>query len=337
MTEIVAAYLVVALAAYVLFGGADFGGGILEATLPTARLRRRLEATLAPVWEANHVWLIAVVVILFVGFPRAYAQGSTRLFLPLSFALVAVLLRGVSFAQRKYDPDPGPRLAWLYSALFRASSAMAPVCFGLIVGSLVSEHPGGPRAVPSDAAFAAVYVAPWLHPFGLLCGLFVAALFGYLAAVFFYGELALAEEREVVWRRVQAFFVATFFLGGAVLGMGALTARVPLGMALHPVQIGCQLVAAAGIGGLWWAHRREARWGMRFAAGAQVLAILTGWLHAQTPAMLRTTEGPLTLTGASAPFVTQLWLVIGLTAVLAVVVPLLGWLYRVFDGASGDA
>ena len=335
MTELVAVFLVVALSAYVLFGGADFGGGILEATLPTPRLRQRLEATLAPVWEANHVWLIAVVVILFVGFPRFYAHGFTRLFVPISLALFAVLLRGVFFALRKYDPQPGPHLAAAYSALFRVSSAMAPFFYGMIVGALLTEHPGGPTAPPADATFAAVYLMPWLHGFGLVSGLFVAALFAYLASVFFFGEVSDPAEREIIWRRIQGFFVATFLLGGAVLGMGAATGRVPLSMAADPTQISCQVVAAAGIVALWWARQRGFRWGQRLAAGAQVLAILTGWFHAQAPILLRTAGGPLTLADAAAPFVTQLWLVIGLTVVLALVVPLLVWLYRVFDSARG--
>jgi cytochrome bd ubiquinol oxidase subunit II len=335
MTELIATFLVVALSLYVLFGGADFGGGILEATLPSAKLRQRLEATLAPVWEANHVWLIAVVVILFVGFPRFYAHGFTRLFVPINLALLAVLLRGVSFTLRKYDPGPGVLLARLYSTLFRVSSAMAPFCFGMIVAGMLSVHPGGPTTLPTDATFASIYVAPWLNSFGLLCGCFVATLFAYLASVFFFGELADAADREIVWRRTQGFFGATFILGGAVLAMGAATGRVPLSTATHPVQIGCQFVAAAGIGGLWFARRRESRWGMRLAVGAQVLAILVGWFHEQSPVLLRTTTGPLTLGDAAAPFVTQLWLAIGLSIVLAMVVPLLVWLYRVFDSAQG--
>jgi cytochrome d ubiquinol oxidase subunit II len=188
---------------------------------------------------------------------------------------------------------------------------------------------------PADASFAAVYLAPWLHGFGLLTGSFVAALFGYLASIFFYGELAEAGDRRVVWLRALGFFVAAFVLGGAVLSMGALTARVPLAMALHPVQIGCQLVAAMGIAGLFVARRRESRWGMRFAAGAQVLAILIGWFHAQAPVLLRTAGGPLTLHDAAAPPTTQFWLVVSIGAVLALVIPSLVWLYRVFDAARG--
>ena len=330
MTELVAVFLVIALSAYVLFGGADFGGGILEATLP-GRLRQRLEATLAPVWEANHVWLIAVVVILFVGFPRFYAYGFTRLFVPISLALFAVLLRGVFFALRKYDPDPGRALAALYSTLFRFSSVMAPFCFGLVVSGLLTEHPGSPSLPPADASFAAVYVAPWLNAFGVLSGVFIAALFGYLASIFFYGELDDRTDRDLLWHRIRVFFGAAFLLGGAVLATGALTDRVPLAEGLRPVQIGCQLVAAAGIAGLWLARRRDSRCGLRLAAGAQIIAILTGWFTAQAPVLLRTASGPLTLQDAAAPPVTQFWLLVGLTVVLALVVPPLVWLYRVFD------
>lgn len=337
MTELIAVFLVVALAAYVLFGGADFGGGVLEATLPTPALRRRLEATLAPVWEANHVWLIAVVVILFVGFPRFYAHGFTRLFFPIALALFAVLLRGTFFTLRKYDPAPPRWLAASYSWLFRASSVMAPFCFGLVVGGLLTVHPGVPTRVPVGVDATAIYVTPWLHPFGVLCGAFVTALFAYLAAVFFHGELSDAEERALLWRRVLAFFAAAFVLGGAVLLVGAVTDRVPLSRGAHPVQLACQLVAALAIGGLWWGQRSGRRWVMRAAAGAQVMAILTGWFHAQAPVLLRTQGGPLTLQDAAAPWITQLWLAIGLTVVLAMVIPLLVWLYRVFDGAAEDA
>jgi len=84
-----------------------------------------------------------------------------------------------------------------------------------------------------------VYLAPWLHGFGALTGLFVAALFAYLASVFFFGEVSDPGERDIIWRRTIAFFGAAFVLGGAVLGMGAITGRVPLATAAHPSQIGC--------------------------------------------------------------------------------------------------
>lgn len=335
MPELTAVFLLVALSAYVLFGGADFGGGVLEATLPTSDLKKKLQATLAPVWEANHVWLIAVVVISFVGFPRFYTTTLTRLYVPISLALLSILVRGTFFTLRKYDPTPG---AWagLYTTLFRASSFGAPLFFGFILSGLLATHPGTPSAPPPGASFADIYIAPWFDAFGLVSGLFIASLFAYAAAVFFYGELSAAEQKEVVRRRILQFFVVTFILGGAVLALGALTGRVEPSEALRPLQILSQLVAAGGVVVLYLRLKKDDIWGMRQAVGAQILAILLGWWSAHHPEILRTEGGSLTLHDVSAPFITQLWLVIGLVAVLAVVVPLLVVLYRVFRHRPDD-
>lgn len=331
MTElvplVVGAYLFVALAAYVLFGGADFGGGILEATLPS-HLRRKLEATLAPIWEANHVWLIAVVVILFVGFPRFYAELLTRLYVPMSLALLAILIRGTFFTLRKYDPEPERRSA-LYTALFRVSSGLAPLFFGFIAAGLLSVHPGAPGQIPTSS-FAAVYLWPWLSGFGLLIGAFVMSLFAYVAAVLFFGELDDAADKRIVARRAYGFFLSTFVLGGLVLLEGARSGRVDLVKALSPVFIVCQLVAFALIGVVRFGFLRRRPALLRLAAGAQVLAILGGFGSAQAPALLRTESGPLLVKDVLAPEVTLFWLAIGLTVVLAIVLPLLVVLYRVF-------
>lgn len=333
MTELTAFFLVTALSAYVLFGGADFGAGILEATLSSASLKKRLQATLAPVWEANHVWLIAVVVILFVGFPGFYGTALTRLYVPVSLALVAILLRGTFFTLRKYDPHPG---AWgaAYSTLFRVSSGAAPLFFGFVVSGLLAVHPGAPDRVPSDLSFAKIYIEPWLNIFGLLCGAFIACLFSYLAAVFFYGEVQERAERKLIYRRGVQFFGATFVLGALVLAWGGLTGLVPFSQATRPIEFGCQVVAATGIYAMVRAEKAGKVWQMRLAAGAQVLSILLGWWSARYPTLLMTEVRPLHLHEASAPFITQVWLVGGLVVVLAFVVPLLVLLYRVFDATE---
>jgi cytochrome bd ubiquinol oxidase subunit II len=324
--------LVTALSTYVLFGGADFGGGVLEATLP-GHLRRKLQSTLAPVWEANHVWLIAAVVIMFVGLPRFYAALMTRLYFPINLALLGILVRGTFFTLRKYDPDRSGRR--LYSLLFRSSSALAPLAFGLVLGGLLSVHPGGLARVPT-LSFATVYIWPWLHGFGFAIGAFILCLFGYLAAVFFSGEVDTDEDRALLRRRAHVFFALTFVLGGAVLGLGALTGRVPVAEALTKTFIVCQVAAAVGIVVVERALRANRPWRARFAAGVQVFAILGGWYGAQHPYLLRTEEGGLTLQAASAPPITQLWLAIGTVAVLIVVVPLLVLLYRVFTAPARE-
>lgn len=334
MASLTAVFLVTALSAYVLFGGADFGAGILEATLRKPELKAKLQKVIAPVWEANHVWLIAVVVILFVGFPRVYSGLLTRLYIPVSLALAAILVRGAFFTLRKYDPAPGA-LGQVYSGAFRLSSALAPFAFGLIVSGLLASHPPlpeagdlGPSGAPLD--YHRYFVAPWWDGFAVVCGAFIATLFGYVAAVFFYGEVSSTEDRQLVGRRIFQFMSATFFLGGVVLLAGYLTDRVPWQAGLHPVQIGCQLLAAAGLISLLVAKKHERIWGMRFSVGAQVLAILGGWFTAQYPVLLKTTPTALTLDNAAAPFVTLLWLDIGLVVVLLLVIPLLVVLFRVF-------
>lgn len=325
-------FLAIALSAYVLFGGADFGGGILEITLP-APLRRKLEATLAPVWEANHVWLIAVIVILFVGFPKFYAVAMTRLYVPISLALLMVLVRGTFFTLRKYDPEP-ERWGPLYSSLFRTSSALAPVFFGFVIGGLLTTHPGSPSRIPAELGFSALYLEPWCHGFGLLIGAFVMCLFGYLASVFFCGELSDDASRVLVRRRALSFFIATFVSGGLVLLTGAVTGRVPVQDALHPIFLVCQSTAAIGIAVVTRALLQGRLWQARLAAGAQTFAILGGFLATQYPTLLRTEGGSLTLHSASAPAVTQAWLLIGLVVVLSLVIPLLILLFRVFRPAA---
>lgn len=329
MTELTAAFLLVAFTAYVLLGGADFGAGILEATLRKPALRKKLQATLAPIWEANHVWLIAVIVILFVGFPSFYATALTRLYLPISLALLAILLRGTFFTLRKYDPNPG-RWGKLYSALFRLSSLAAPICFGFILSGLLATHPGTPQTIPHEQGYVALYVAPWCDSFGVASGAFIASLFGYAAAVFFYGDVTEKDDRVLLRKHILQFFAATFVLGGLVLLLGAFSGRVSSDHGWHPIQLTCQAVAAVAVLVLYRAEAKGQIWRMRLAVGAQFLAILFGWWSARFPVLLKTEGGPLLLRDAAAPTITLVWLVIGLVVVLSLVVPLLVLLFRVF-------
>lgn len=331
--EITLGFLLVALGAYALFGGADFGGGILEATLRRQpRLQRKIQNTLAPVWEANHVWLIAAVVILFIGFPVAYAQLSTVLFVPISLALLGIILRGAFFTFRKYDPEP-ERREELYTILFRASSALTPFMYGMLVASLLGRFPS---AVPGrDMSFLELYVRPWATWHGVFAAIFVYALFGYVASVFMYGELDSDADRTLIGRRVIQFFVATFAAGGLVLAYGAVAGIVPWREELNPVQIAAQIVALVAIPWLWMSLRRRKIWRMRLIAGAQVVCILAGWFRTHFPNILRFDDGStLTVFNSVAPEATLSWLNIGLALVVAVVVPLLIYLYRVFGTSS---
>ena len=329
-------FLLVAMSAYTVFGGADFGGGILEASLVGhQKLQKRLQATLAPVWEANHVWLIAVVVIMFVGFPIFYAQALTRLYIPVYLALLAIMLRGVFFTFRKYDPAP-EAWQWGYSFLFRFSSFMAPVFFGFIVSGLMSEHCGSPTKLPEQVEFVAIYITPWFNGFGAICGLFIAFLFATLASVFFYGELLEdeVENREILAKRIKIFFGLTFATGGLVLCVGGLSGRVPWSAALNPFQVLLQTLAGIGTIFLFRALKHGKTWWLRMLVGLQTLCILGGWTTVQWPNLIKTANGNLTVFDAAAPLVTLKLLVIGMVVVLALVLPALVMLYKVFHRSS---
>ena len=129
LAELVALTLLVALVAYTLTGGADFGGGVwdLFATGPRkAQQRALIEQALAPIWEANHVWLILIVVVLFVALPDAYAAISTALHIPLVLLLIGVVLRGAAFVFRQYDPRPGVG-ARRWRKVFATASLLTPI------------------------------------------------------------------------------------------------------------------------------------------------------------------------------------------------------------------
>jgi len=329
MVEITLALLVLAVAVYTIFGGADFGGGLLEGTLRRRRdLQEKLQATLGPVWEANHVWLIVVVVVLFVAFPKVYATVCTVLFVPLCLALLGIIFRGAFFTFRKYDPEPEAR-RHTYSFLFRASSILTPMMFGFIIAALLEPFPKA--ASDGSVDFPTLYIWPWLTVQGALCAVFVNALFGYLASVFFYGELDSDEDRTIIRRRIAGFFLATFVSGGAVLIWGVISDHVHPKASVDPIQLAAQAVAAACIPAIAWAVKHNRILIMRAAVALQVIAILSGWFNTQFPNFVTFTDGTeLTVYNSAAPAVTLFWLNVGLVSVMSLVAPLLVYLYVVF-------
>src|SRR5471030_1269339 len=154
--------MVILLTAYVVLGGADYGGGVwdLLATGRTATTQRATIArAIAPVWEANHVWLIIVVTILFSAFPPAFARLSIALHIPLALVLLGIVLRGSAFIFRAYGPmsqRDKRGLEWV----FAAASTITPLLLGMVVGAVTEG-----RVVDPSAPFLEIYVEPWLTPF----------------------------------------------------------------------------------------------------------------------------------------------------------------------------
>ena len=184
-----AAVIGTALCLYFLLGGADFGGGVwdLLATGPRAAAQRRaVEDAIGPVWEVNHVWLILVVVVLFTGFPAAFAAISVAMHVPLTLFLIGVVLRGSAFAFRGVHAA-GRAAERRLGLVFSIASLVAPVLLGMVVGALVSG-----RIRVEDAIVTSGFFAPWLAPFPVATGLFALALCAYLAATYLASRL---------WRR----------------------------------------------------------------------------------------------------------------------------------------
>lgn len=311
-------YLLVCISIYALFGGADFGGGILEMSLKKhPKLQNKLSSVLAPIWEANHVWLIAIIVILFVGLPKAYSGVMTQSFYPISIALLGIVLRGTFFTLQKYDPEPGALLG-LYKFLFRFSSLVAPLGYGMVVANMITPYE--------------MRLNTWGHlSFQLMIGLFVASLFTYLATLLFMGENHTTQDLKTLKNRAIVFFLSTFFMGGLVLIWGNLSQRVELQKAMEPIQIGMQVIALVSIYFIWRGVQSQHPWRIRFFAGVQLLSILGGWFYSQYPVIIHNAEGPIYLEQTFSPDIVLFNLNIGLSVVLILVLPALFYLFKIFN------
>jgi cytochrome d ubiquinol oxidase subunit II len=315
-----------ALVAYALLGGADYGGGIwdLLAGGPRKQAQRALvEEAIGPIWEANHVWLILVVVVLFTGFPAAFAAVSVTLFVPLTVLLFGIVLRGAAFTFRAYD-ETRDEVQARWGLAFSASSVLAPLMLGAVVGALASGRLRlGPGGVPLGGAMA------WLSPFSVATGVLAAALFAFLAAAYLAVEAVGDLRDDFRWRAVAA---------GAVVFLAALAAAIaswwdaPLvfaGLTARPWTLPLHAATGAAAVGAFWALLTRRVEAARIFAAAQVALIVAGWGAAQYPYLV---VPDLTLQAAAAPARTQALLLGALAAGAVTLVPSLWLLFRVFKG-----
>lgn len=333
LAHVLAGVTMVALNAYVLLGGADFGAGVwdLLARGPRAeRQRAAIEAGIGPIWEANHVWVILVVVLLFTCFPPVYAHLSVALHIPISLLLVGIVLRGSAFTFRAYDATRSP-VQRHWGRIFSVSSTITPVLLGICVGALVS----GALALPEGGSFAATYVRPWLTPFAFAVGGLALATFALLAAVYLTVEMRERELQEDFRRMAIGAAVAVgacaavALLLGRTQGLAVMEALVTRRWAL-PFQLVTAVAAITTIVALLRRRYRVAR----VAAAAQVSALMWGWALAQYPALV---PGVHTIESAAAPAVTLRLVTIGLVGGACVLIPSLWYLFRIFKSDRSSA
>jgi cytochrome d ubiquinol oxidase subunit II len=336
LPEVIAGLIVLALNAYALLGGADFGGGLwdLLASGPRKEQQRALIAeSLAPIWEANHVWLIIVVVMLFTGFPPAFSTLGIVLHIPISLLLVGIIMRGSAFVFRSYGSRTKARRE-TWGRAFSIASTIAPLLLGAIVGAIASDAVGNAARNVGSASFTEVFVAPWISPFSIVVGLFALALFAFLAAVYATVVARDAALREDFRIRALATGIVVFVLAATALLLSTRSAdRVASGVLgavwSVPLHVITGLSAIVALGALWTRRYRLAR----LAAALQVSCILWGWAFAQFPFVIPTA---LTIRDAAAPRTTLDLLLVGLIVGSIVLIPSLAYLYRTFARSSSS-
>ncbi|HEX2220330.1 MAG TPA: cytochrome d ubiquinol oxidase subunit II [Gemmatimonadales bacterium] len=326
LADLTALLVALSLNAYVLFGGADFGGGVWDMLAGGPRRARQREViahAIGPIWEANHVWLILAIVLAFTCFSPVFARIMTVLHIPVSLMLIGIVLRGSAFTFRTYDDEhDAAQLRW--GRIFSSASVLTPLLLGVCIGAVAS----GRVVAPTEGSFAERFIEPWLTPFALGVGVLTVTLFAFLAAVFLTLETRDPDLVEDFRRRALGAGVAVFLASAAVLllsfrGAPLMAAGLVGSSWALPLHLATAFSAAGVFAALWARRFRIAR----VLAGLQVSCIFWGWTASQYPYLV---PPDLTVESSAAPEITlriTLWALAGGTLVLA---PSLIYLFRVF-------
>jgi cytochrome d ubiquinol oxidase subunit II len=321
--------MLVALILYALSGGADFGGGVWElfAFGPQAKAQRNLIShTIAPIWEANHVWLIVVIVLLFTGFPQAFAAIMTALHIPLTLMLIGIVLRGSAFAFRAYGIQ-SEQASVQWGRLFAITSLFTPITLGIVLGGVISEQI---RVDSETGVVLTDFFSAWLAPFPILLGLLVLALFAYLAAVYLTNETADAALQDDFRLRalISALVVGVLAFATLIVARNG-APRLFVGLSQYwwawLGQLATGLAAIIAILALWQRRYPLAR----TAAIVQVTLMIVGWGVAQYPFIV---PPDLTFSGTAAPDSVLRPLLITLIIGGLLILPAFLYLYRTFTG-----
>ena len=327
LEALIATALLASLIVYALMGGADYGGGMwdLLASGPRAsRQRHAIVDAIAPIWEANHVWLILVIVLLFTAFPRAFSAIMIALHIPITAMLIGIVLRGSAFVFRKYD-STADAVQRRWSAIFGIASFFTPFFQGLTLGALTTGdiHFVGDRVTTG-------FLAGWLTPFAWTCGFFALALFAFLAATYMTVETQSQPDLQNDFR-LRAIWAEAALIPLAIIVF--MTSKQGAPWMYHgltnwwaPLLLGWTALSALIATLALWARRFSLA---RIAAVAQVTFILVGWGLAQFPHLV---APDVTIQNAAAPESTLKLLLLALGAGAVVLLPSLLYLFQIFKG-----
>jgi cytochrome bd ubiquinol oxidase subunit II len=319
--DVVAGVLWVGVTFYTVFGGADFGGGFWSLVAGEGergrRVRELIDWAIGPVWEANHVWLIFVLVVLWTAFSEAFGSIFSTLFIPLSLAALGIVLRGSGFAfQRTARRQRGRDVA---ERLFGLSSLLTPFFMGTVVGAIASGR------VPVGNAEGDP-VTSWLNGVSILIGLLFVATCAYIAAVFLVSDARRASAEDLE-RYFRTRALAAAFVAGALAVAGILVLKGDAEYVYGRLTSeGLPLVIVSGLcglGALVLLARGASRGARPLAVGA-VVAVVWGWGVAQFPYLLPET---LRIDQAAAPDPTLTGVLIVFGAAVVLVIPAITLLF----------
>jgi len=281
MIYVVIVFLWTAILLYILLGGADFGAGIIELLTSKAnksRTRKTMYNAIGPIWEANHMWLIIAVVILFVGFPKIYTTVSVYLHIPLVCMLLGIIARGTAFVFRNYDAVKDD-MQKIYTPIFVYSSLITPFFLGIIAASAVSG-----QIDPQAKDFLSAYVFSWLSWFSVAVGIFTVSICGFLATIFIIGQThEPADKAHFVGKAKRTIFIVMFC--GALVFVAAYFENIPLGQWIFGDAPGLVAIIAASLSlvVMFYALNQDKPILLRLLAGFQVTMILFAATYTHFP------------------------------------------------------
>lgn len=321
LAVLVAAALFIGVMAYGLFAGADFGSGFFDLTAGGSRrgaeMRTQIDHSIGPVWEANHVWLIYVLVTWWTAFPRTFAAATETLFVPLLLALLGIVLRGAAFAFRKYSATLNQ--ARLFGAVFAGSSLISPFFFGTVAGGIASGR------VPARG-YGDLW-SSWINPTSLFGGVIAVGTCSFLAGTFLTAD-ARREGHEGLSESLRRRTV----LVGIVTGLVVFAALVPIQHDAPTLAHGLETRAAplvvlsglAGVATLVLLLVRRYPLARVTAVGA-VATVLAGWGFGQYPWLL---VDRVTIDQGAGADATLVGLLVATALAVVFVLPPLVWLFR---------
>ncbi|HEX4982711.1 MAG TPA: cytochrome d ubiquinol oxidase subunit II [Ilumatobacteraceae bacterium] len=320
LSDVIAVLLFVGVVAYALFGGADFGSGVWDLLAGGAKaggaLRVQIDRSIGPVWEANHVWLIYILVFMWTAFPTAFSALMTTLFVPWLLAGFGIVLRGATFAFRKFSATLGE--ARLYGVVFASSSLITPFFLGMIAGAVASGR------VPAEG-YGDRWTS-WTGPTSWLGGTLAVLTCTFLAGTFLAADFARSGHDDLAATMGRRALVAGVITGAVALAAGVVLELDADSLANRLQGRGAALVVVSAVAGLFSLWRLRARRYARARVGAviAVAAIVVGWGFGQYPDLL---VDEMTIADAAGARSTLIGLVIvfGLASVTAV--PALLWLF----------